>query len=92
LQTPAVQQHLQHNCMKKRTCFGRYFVKIKVLTYDILVVKFLSLALKHYVIYNGIILVSDINSKTQFKENFKLDVEYIVILAIESFAICAQFV
>jgi hypothetical protein len=51
------------NCVEKRTCFGRYFVEIKVLTCDMLVIKFLNFAFKHYAICSGIILVSDINSK-----------------------------
>jgi hypothetical protein len=75
------------NYVKKRTCFGRHFIEIKVLIYDILVIKFFSLALKHYAICSGIILVFDINSKIQLKENFKLGVEYIVMLATESLVI-----
>jgi hypothetical protein len=52
-----------------------------------LVIKFLNFTLEHYAVCSGIILVSDINSKTQLKENLKLGVEYIVMLAIESFVI-----
>jgi hypothetical protein len=75
------------NCVKKRTYFDRYFIETEVLTYNMLVIKILSFALEYYAVCNGIIFISDINSETQFKENFKLDVKYIVILAIESFAI-----
>jgi hypothetical protein len=41
---------------------------------------------------SGIILVSDINSKTQLKKNLKLGVEYIVIFATESLAIYVQLI
>jgi hypothetical protein len=57
-----------------------------------LVIKLLSLAFEYYAICSSIIFVFDTNSKIQLKENFKLGVEYIVMLAIESFAIRVQFV
>jgi hypothetical protein len=57
-----------------------------------LVIKFFNLAFKHYAVCSGIILVFDINSKIQLKENLKFSVEYIVMLAIESFAIRVQLV
>jgi hypothetical protein len=51
------------NCVKKRTCFGCYFVEIEVLIYNMLIIKFLNFALKHYAVCNSIIFVFDINSK-----------------------------
>jgi hypothetical protein len=49
--------------VEKRTCFGRHFVEIEVLNYNMLVIKLFNLAFKHYAVCSGIILVFDINSK-----------------------------
>jgi hypothetical protein len=71
--SPFVQIHLMiFNSVEKRTCFGRYFIETEVLTYDMLVIKLFSFALKHYAICSGIILVFNINSKIQFKEILSL--------------------